>query len=247
MTASVEPSPTESDRFGLRIGRCVVADVDELDGLGEACERFDVVVLRYPAERVEVPFALAGLDGLRALTADHLCVWEWRGDEPPDTVAPPGYTADPSPAMDEVAAVVRDSFAGYANHYRANPLLDPTAALDGYVEWAERLATADDAAVVLRDPAGSASGVALIDWHADPPDIRLAGMRTSAQGQGLYAALVTEVIDRALRRGAGGVQISTQSHNTRVMRAWARLGFLPARTVATVHLVRAGLVVPAAD
>lgn len=247
MSALVEPSPAESDRFGLRIGRCVVTGVDDLDRLAEACEGFDVVVLRHPAEDVDVPVVLAGLDGFRCLPADHLCVWEWTGDEPPIRAAPAGWTIDLSPRIDDVSSVVRDSFAGYANHYRVNPLLAPSAALDGYVEWAQRLAADDDAAVVLRDAAGTAAGVALIDWRAGPPDVRLAGMSTSAQGRGLYPVLIAHVVGLALRRGAHGVQISTQSHNTRVMRTWARLGFLPVRTVATVHLVRSELLLPAGD
>jgi GNAT superfamily N-acetyltransferase len=245
VTALVEPSPVESDRFGLRIGRCVVTGVDHIDRLAEACEGFDLVVLRYPAENVDVPVVLAGLDGFRCLPADHLCVWEWTGVEPPSRDVPAGWSIDTSPGIDDVSSVVRDSFAGYANHYRANPLLAPSAALDGYVEWAQHLAAEDDAAVVLRDAAGTAVGVALIDWRAGPPDVRLAGMRTSAQGRGLYPALIAHVIDLALRRGTDGVQISTQSHNTRVMRTWARLGFLPVRTVATVHLVRSELLPPA--
>lgn len=248
MIAVVEPSPVESDRFGLRIGRCVVPGVDHLDRLAEACEGFDVVVLRHPAEDVHVPVVLAGLTGFRCLPADHLCVWEWTGAEPPSRPAPAGWTIDTSPTLDDVSSVVRDSFAGYSNHYSANPLLSPSAALDGYVEWAQRLAAADDdAAIVLRDATGTAAGVALIDWRADPPDIRLAGMSTSAQGRGLYPVLIAHVVDLALRRGAHGVQISTQSHNTRVMRTWARLGFLPVRTVATVHLVRSELLSPAGD
>ncbi len=254
----VDHSPLESTRFGLRIGRCTLAGAVDVGALAAASDGFDVVVLRYPADALDVPFALASVPGHRTVPADHLCVWEWRGTEPPVVELPPGWTVARSSALVEAADdvddvdgvdvveivdVVRDSFAGYPNHYRANPLLDRDAALDGYCEWAGMLVEGDhDAATVLRDPAGKAVGIALVDWTTDPPDIRLAGMRSSVQGRGLYRVLLGHVIGQELERGGDGVQISTQSHNTKVMRAWASIGFVPVRTIATVHLVRDELV-----
>lgn len=238
MSVVVDHSPLESTRFDLRIGRCTLAGPVDVGELAAASGGFDVVVLRYPADALDVPFALAAVPGYRIVPADHLCVWEWSGAEPPVVEPPPAWTVTPSTDVTDVLDVVRDSFAAYPNHYRANPLLDREKALDGYCEWAAALVEAgDDAATVLRDAAGQAVGIALVDWLTDPPDIRLAGMRSSAQGRGLYRVLLARVLAHAHEGGHDRVQISTQSHNTKVMRAWARMGFRPVSTIATVHLV----------
>lgn len=240
-TVSVVESTTESARFGLRVGRCELdGNVDAAD-LATAADPFDLVVLRYPAEAVTVAFELSELPGFISFTADHLCYWEWHGAVA-KAVVPAGWRVDDQPSVDEVVDVVRDSFASYRNHYSANPLLDRGAALEGYCEWAGHLAGADGAAFMLRDQPGVGVGVALVDWLADRPEIRLAGMRSSAQGQGLYRVLIESVMERAVEKGHDSVLISTQSHNVNVMRSWARMGFVPAQTIATQHLLRADLV-----
>lgn len=241
----VAPSDVESARFGLRIGRTeVAADVDP-DELERASAGFDVVILRHRAVDLGVPFRLLGLRDLRAFTADHLCIWRWDA-HPIEPVTPPaGWAIRIGDESASVERVVRDAFADYANHYRANPLLDPAAALDGYVEWAHTLAAASaDSCVLLVDAAGSAVGVALVDWDHDVPDIRLAGISSRAQGRGRYGVLVSHVMQLAVERSRPAVTISTQSHNVNVMRAWSRLGFVPVDTLATMHLVRRALLDP---
>lgn len=234
----------ESQRFDLRLGRC---DVDELvdvdvDELRAAVDGFDVVVVRHPADAVHLPSRLARVPGYTAWTADHLCIWEWTGSTAPVVEIPGSWSVGSAATPDEVVDIVRDAFAEYRNHYRSNPLLPAAAVLDGYVEWSLTLARKEpQGPTVVRDVDGRAVGVAVVDWDTAPPNIRLAGIRGAVQGRGVYGLLVSEVVTRALARGSDGVQISTQSHNTNVMRAWARLGFVPRATVATVHLVRDAL------
>lgn len=231
----------ESARFGLRVGRCELDVPEELSLLERELDHYDLVVLRYPAEAVTIASEASEISGFRSFTADHLCYWEWRRVETVEPTVPAGWCIDDRPDVEEVIDVVRDSFAGYRNHYSANPLLDRDAALDGYGEWAGRLAAVEGSAYVLRDPSGVGAGVALVDWSIELPDIRLAGMRSSAQGRGLYRVLLESVMERAVLRERDGLQISTQSHNVSVMRVWARAGFVPARTLVTMHLLRAGL------
>lgn len=237
----VVESPTESARFGLRIGRCTLDGPVDASTLTAAMVPFDLVVLRYPAQMVTLAFELSKLAGFLSFTADHLCCWEWRGGDV-EAAVPTGWQIDDEPSVSGVVDIIRDSFASYRNHYSANPLLDRAAALEGYCEWAANLATVDGAAFALRDPSGHGLGVALVDWSVDLPDIKLAGLRGAVQGRGLYRVLLTSIMERAVSRGFPGVQISTQSHNINVMRAWARAGFVPARTLATQHLLRTELV-----
>jgi GNAT superfamily N-acetyltransferase len=237
---TVVESPTESARFGLRVGRCELDGVVDAVGLATAADGFDIVVLRYPAENVAAPFELSRLPGFVSYTADHLCYWDWRGPVA-DVEVPAGWRVDQDPDVGDVADVVRDAFENYRNHYSANPLIDEAAALDGYCEWATHLAAVVGSAFLLRDTSQHGVGVALVDWSAELPDIKLAGMRTSAQRRGLYPVLLHAVMERAVALGHGGLRISTQSHNAKVMRVWARMGFVPVGAVATQHLVRVEL------
>lgn len=84
-------------------------------------------------------------------------------------------------------------------------------------------------------------GLATLEEDGPRTEILLAGVVSGSQGRGLYAHLLRAVEDRALARGAAEVVISTQGHNTRVQRAWARYGFEPVQTFLTVHLVRSRL------
>jgi GNAT superfamily N-acetyltransferase len=239
----VSESRVESDRFGLRIGRVHVGSDVDVAELESACAGHDVVILRCAADQVGLPFRLLGLRDVCAFTADHLSIWRWEVSEPPHVELPEGWTVAPSTDSAVVEAVVRDAFSDYRNHYRANPLFDGAAALDGYVDWAHALMRQSvEACAVLVEPTGEAVGVALTDWEQDVPDIKLAGIRSRAQGKGRYGALLAHVMRQARNRERSALTISTQSHNVNVMRAWSRLGFVPVETLATMHLVRRSLV-----
>ncbi|NUW42404.1 GNAT family N-acetyltransferase [Nonomuraea rhodomycinica] len=236
------PSPLESARFGRPVERLTVgADAEEaLDAVREAVleSAADVIVLRYPAERVGWFAGLTGL-GRTAIFADCLVYWSLRAGRGRPPAPAPGLRTGPLGDPDAVGALVADIFAAYGNHYLADPLLDPAAALAGYQEWAARSA-AEGSCVALHDGA-RALGIATLEDDGPRTEILLAGVVSAAQGRGLYAHLLKAVEDHALARGGSEVVISTQSHNTRVQRAWARYGFVPVQAHVTVHLVRTAL------
>ncbi len=237
-------SPLESARFGCSVERIVVpADsAAPLSAVREAVlgSAADVVVLRYPAEHVSWFAELTAL-GRTAIFADSLAYWRLRagrGHEPRHWAS---LHVTELSRPDVVKALVSDIFAAYGNHYLANPLFDAAEAMAGYQEWAARSA-AEGACLGLRDPAvGDLLGLVTLEETAGRTEILLAGVVSGAQGRGLYSLLLRAVEDRTLARGAAEVVISTQGHNARVQRAWARYGFEPARTVLTVHLVRSRL------
>lgn len=223
----------------------------------------DVVVVRYPAQSLGLAAAVAS-SGRDVLAAGSLTYWSApasaiRVPQPAEgleVVPLAQHTGDAEGRAAVVDAVVADSFGGYGNHYSANPLLDPEASLAGYQEWARRSALADPADALLLVLRGDAVGLAtLVDGERpkgaggpgeDPSrghvEVLLAGLRTAAQGQGRYATLFGGVAREALARGRPEVVISTQSHNVRVQRSWARLGLRPFAAVETVHAVRPGLI-----
>ncbi len=239
------PSAVESARFGLDVERLLVPDAstiatDEIVGL-VAPSAADVVVLRYPASRIDVFGALLRT-GRHVLFADQLAYWR----------LPTGTGRTPSPRADltvdgvgtgDVDALVddlvADIFAGYGNHYLADPVFDPGLALAGYQEWARTSAAAGGGLVLRRD--GIPVALATTGSEGDHVEIELAGVLAAEQGRGLYPHLLAGVEERAAGSGAVAVVISTQAHNTGVQRAWARYGFEPVATFTTVHVLRPGL------
>ncbi|MEV6867975.1 GNAT family N-acetyltransferase [Streptosporangium subroseum] len=239
-----EESPLESARFGCSVERLTVSagtgapfsTVREAVLESEA----DVIVLRYPAEHVGWFAGLTAL-GRTAVFADSLVYWclvAGRGRAPE-------ATGDLEVTERVTPSAVRESilgiFSAYGNHYLANPLFDPADALAGYREWALRSA-AEGGCLALRErDTGEVVGLATLSERDRRTEILLAGVISRAQGRGRYAHLLAAVEGRALARGADEVVISTQGHNTRVQRAWARYGFEPVQTLLTVHLIRSRL------
>ncbi len=237
-------SPFESARFGRSVERLTVsaesaAELSDVRAVVLASDA-DIIILRYPAERVGWFAGLTTL-GRTAIPADSLTYWRLRVGEGRAPDPEPGIWPGGVPATADVRALVRGIFGAYGNHYLANPLFDAGAALDGYEEWALRSAAQGDCVVV----SGQAGVLALATLEEDTvrTEILLAGVVPAAQGRGVYGHLLRAVEDRAASRGAAEVVISTQGHNTRVQRAWGRYGFEPVQTVLTVHLIRNRLLV----
>lgn len=243
---TLRASASESDRFGIAVDRLLVRDGAAAED-AEICavlaaSTADLVVLRYPARRVGLFASL--LRGDRdVLLADQLIYWRLAigAGRRPASQAGVGTAALGGGAEAEllVESLVGEIFTDYGNHYLADPVLDPAAALLGYQEWAASSA-ADDGTLVLQLD-GAAAGLATTSFADGTLEIELAGVLAAHQGQGLYAHLLAGVEALAADLGAEQVVISTQAHNTGVQRAWARYGFEPAVTFATVHLLRRGL------
>ena len=80
-----------------------------------------------------------------------------------------------------------------------------------------------------------------VDESAGEAEILLAGLTSAAQGRGLYPLLLKAVGQQAMARGCPRVTISTQAHNIRVQRAWAKAGFRPFAAITTVHAMTPGV------
>ncbi|GAB3594557.1 hypothetical protein GCM10027446_18640 [Angustibacter peucedani] len=249
-------SPAETARFGVSIARVHVAPDDDGPDVEDrlrdllAAAHADVVVLRYPADRVALG-AVAATSGRDVLAAGALTYWgapsgavlDPRADGPDRGLAVVTAAEHGSGVEDVVDAVVAASFAGYGNHYTSDPLLDDDLALAGYQEWARRSVTAhpDDVLLLLHD--GEPVGVATCDEQPELGDLEvlLAGLVPDAQGQGWYGTLLAACARHAAERGLARTTISTQVHNVRVQRAWAKAGLRPFAAVETLHCVRRGL------
>lgn len=249
---AVRDSPVETDRFGCSIGRVTIGpgpvDTDRLLAVIRDLSA-EVLIVRYDAARLELGGVLARSP--RALVpAGALTYWEKAvsvAERPAvSTLAPSELevrSANDAMDLETVSALVREivgaSFSDYGNHYLANPLLDRSAALAGYQEWAVRSLTGDPRNVLVMMDEGEAIGVATLETSVDSGhlEILLAGLVPAAQGRGLYGALLLGCERAADARNAQRLVISTQVHNTRVQRAWARHGFRPFAAIETVHMI----------
>ncbi|MEU8267307.1 GNAT family N-acetyltransferase [Sphaerisporangium sp. NPDC049002] len=238
-------SPLESARFGCSVERLTVhaehpasfTMVREAVLLSAA----DVIVLRYPADRVDW-FAKLALLGRTAIFADSLSYWRLRPGDGRRPESAQGLRTTTLTDAAAVATLVSEIFAAYGSHYSANPLFGATEALAGYQEWALR--SAAEGSCLALGTAAAHLGLATLDEQGPRTEILLAGVVPEAQGQGLYAHLLKGIEDGTLARGAEEILISTQVHNTRVQRAWARYGFEPVSAVLTVHLVKSRRIIP---
>lgn len=240
----VAASPDESSRFELRIGRAWLEAAPAVSDVSEAIADYDVVIVRAPAELREIGRRLASAADFVLLPADHLSYWNWVDDRVGAFELPEGFSLREASDADEVRPMVIDAFTNYGNHYQANPLFDPDGVVAGYCEWVESLLAHGTATCLVLESSAGLHGFGIIDWSTETPDIRLAGMVSASQGRGLYPAVLHGLMQEAQGRERSPIMISTQSDNTNVMRSWARLGWLPVRTLVTHHLVRRDLLSP---
>ncbi|WP_424530797.1 GNAT family N-acetyltransferase [Sphaerisporangium viridialbum] len=238
-------SPLESARFGCSVDRLTVhpEHPSSFPTVREAVlgSAADVIVLRYPADRVDW-FAKLAMLGRTAIFADSLSYWRLRAGEGRRPEPSQGLRTTRITDAAAVASLVSGIFAAYGSHYSANPLFGATEALAGYQEWALRSAAEGRCLALGTAAADAYLGLATLDERGPRTEILLAGVVPEAQGRGLYAHLLKGIEDGTLARGAEEILISTQGHNTRVQKAWARYGFEPVRAVLTVHLVKSRLI-----
>ena len=246
-SVELRTSPLESRRFGLTISRAdiplAVTDPDPLETVLDllGSDASDLVVLRYPADRVDW-FGRLLDTGRTLISADVLTYWQLTVGEGRAPEPDPSLVGRPAPGIDAdlVEGVVTDIFGAYGNHYLADPLLDARAALAGYVEWAQ-LSAAQVPPVVLEATDAGVVGLATLAHSAGTTEILLAGIIREARSRGRYPHLLAAAEQAARDRGAERLVISTQAHNAGVQRAWGRYGFEPVGSLHTVHAIRNGL------
>ncbi|MDQ1519344.1 MAG: hypothetical protein QOI55_417, partial [Actinomycetota bacterium] len=143
----------------------------------------------------------------------------------------------------EIGSLVRTVFAGYGNHYRANPDLDADRSIDGYVEWTvNHVGDGSKALWVLAEHAGGDPiGFAALALEKTA-EIDLAGIVPDHRGRGWYRDLLDHTAALVLARGLREVWISTQASNAAAIRAWSSRGYRHEFTFNTVHIVKEWIV-----
>ena len=248
----IHASPAESARFGHPVDRLTVGsrwrDNFSRATLADMVRSLIVasiartVILRYPSDAAFVISELGHI-GREVFPAGSMLYWEHGLGHDVSIVT--GVTelvgSELTPIhVSNVLGALADSFAGYVNHYSVNPLMRDAAITDGYLDWAKSTLSTQGSRVFLLGVAEEIAGVAVVDSSIteDFWEVQLAGIVAAYQARGLYRQLMLGILASASAKGAGRVLISTQAHNTRAQRVWARLGFRPESAIDTVHLVR---------
>jgi len=72
---------------------------------------------------------------------------------------------------------------------------------------------------------GEIVGYAGLAAAADQADVQTIGVRTAFQGRGLGAALLTELLDEAVRRSCSAVFLEVRADNPRAQKLYEQFGF----------------------
>ena len=202
-------------------------------------QNLDLVIVRLDALNCGAAAAFSQI-GLPALHADTLVTFS------SDLRAQPGAL---EPTFELRNATKNDrsgieklfyaAFAGYPNHYGANPLLDPGLAIAGYVEWAMQHVGADGKLCWAACIDGQIAGLACtsIDRQNGECVGNLHAVLPSYAKRGIYTALIRATLQYCTAHAHKRLQISTQVGNIKVQRVWAKLGFVPEQAQHTYHLL----------
>jgi GNAT superfamily N-acetyltransferase len=232
-------SDVESRRFGLRVFRSILEDIDP-DALRSTLVevRADVAICRLAAAGLSRLAELEAL-GMPVVVADTLVHYYRDLALPPD----PPRNADLDFAEGKetdngvVRRLVEQTFPGYANHYASNRVLDGQGILEGYVEWAAGyLGAGPEKRVWLARRAGEPVALATCRYDGETAEGVLFGVLPRESGKGIYRDLIRFTMDDAARRGCTWMHVSTQVHNFAVQKVWAEEGFVMRSAQVTFHV-----------
>lgn len=235
----IELNALETARFGILAAR--VTDIETSPEAIDAAARekgVQMLTVRIPA--TDLPrvhdFEAAGyrlMDTLVYYTR-HL------DDLPPRPSLPEGLICRPATPEDAsaVGRVSQAGFSSYMGHYHADPRIDRAAADAAYVEWAETSTarTSPAAPVIVAENGRVIVGFLTLRRNNDIQiELVLSAVHPDFNGKGLYSVLIREGLHMAKTLSATQVITSTQINNCVVQRVWARLGFVPSRSLYTFH------------
>ncbi len=237
--ASVQLSPLEEERFGIRSARAASVTLETLPEIMHFCQANGVIFLIARC-RVEELAAVHAMERAGFRLMDTLLYWACnlvKGLIPANdcTVLNRFMRAGEE---DSVRGIAAEIFKGYFGHYHADPRLDPQQCDAAYVSWAERSCRSKDVAeeVLVAELDGRLVGfVTLRRNSAEEGEVVVGGVLPEAQGLGIYRAFLVRSMEWCKARGCTRMLVSTQVTNNAVQKVWARLGYEPSYAYYTLH------------
>jgi ribosomal protein S18 acetylase RimI-like enzyme len=234
-------SAVDSARFGMRIGRANLTEVDTLPAALETGrrERLRLLFIRCPTNQLALVHSLEN-SGARLMDTLLYYGRRLRDDNLPAELKPNRIRPFRDSDLIGIEAIARQSFSGYQGHYHADPALDRTRCDEGYVEWALQCCQsrgANSEVLVAEDKDGQPAGFFVVRLN-NPQEGEgwLAAVAPAAEGRGLYWSLLVYAMRWCRERHAGRIVVSTQLTNTATQKNYARLGFELLASYYTFHL-----------
>jgi hypothetical protein len=237
--AAVMESEVDSNRFGLRVGRffispeSILRDHEVVSTVMSS--GFDLVILRYPSVRRRLG-AMISENSRSSFQADTLLYFSRSINRMAIDVRPGGTGIRFAHLNDDAAIrnIALKAFGSYGSHYAANPRIETSNILDGYVDWSSRQLI--DATAVLVHESTKVDGFLTLKIDDGIAEIVLNAVDPMVQNQGIYQSLLESAVCFASENDCHKIVTSTQSTNFGVMRAWVKNGFNAYLSLNTVHV-----------
>ena len=237
---SLKYSPIESRRFGLRIYRGVLDDINPEEILSTVLKQnIDVAIISIPAERQDSLSCLQEI-GIPYLIADILVYYyvDLKTHNPRESLNKNlEFIKFYSEHFEILDKLVSEIFSGYKNHYTSNPFLSVDL-IEAYKEWARSYVTneANGNWGWLVKRGDRFIGFATCTSEGKESEIILNGIIPSAAGMGVYGDLIKYLQQFFKENGYSVMKVSTQVHNYAAQKVWSREGFVMKQAFVTVHI-----------
>ena len=214
---SLKYSPIESRRFGLRIYRGVIDDINPKEILSTVIKQnIDVAIIRIPAERQDSLSCLQEI-GIPYLIADILVYYfvDLKTHKPRELSNKNLEFIKFYPEhFDILDKLISEIFSGYKNHYTSNPFLSVDL-IEVYKEWARSYVTneANGKCGWLVKRGDRFIGFATCAFEEKESEIILNGVIPSAAGMGVYGDLIKYLQQFFKYNGYSVMKLSTQVQN----------------------------------
>lgn len=233
-------SPVESRRFGLKVYRGDIDDINPTKIIALILkENIDVTIFRIPSEKQDSIFLLKKT-GLPHIVADTLVYYtvdlnSWESREQRNIELK--FVEFHSDHLETMDRMISEIFASYKNHYLSNPLLKVDIA-EAYKEWTRAYTTDEYKGKYgwLVKKGDRFIGFAICRVEGDEIDIVLNGVVPSEAGQGVFSDLVRFIQRFFKNKGYSKMKSSTQITNRAVQKVWSREGFFFDKSFITVHI-----------
>jgi GNAT superfamily N-acetyltransferase len=237
----IKPSPLDSHRFGVQIGRAALYAPEHVGQALAYCREnaLQMLIVRCGVEHLPTVQALEAAGGRLMDTIVTYAIKLKDNTPPPDDPADPlrvrlGRPED-APIMAEITG---EAFRGFYGHYHADPRLDPRKADAGYEEWGGRCFSVPGVSDVnyVAEYAGEPVGYyALRRVDQEVSEGVISAVRPDMQGKGIFRRLMQHAMAWGWSIGTTRMLMATLINNLATQKAVVRLGFEPAFAHYTFH------------
>jgi len=237
---SLNYAPIESRRFGLRIYRGVLDEINPEEILSTILKQnIDVAIISIPAERQDSLSCLQEI-GIPYLIADILVYYyvDLKTHKPRESRNKDlEFIKCNSQHFEILNKLISEIFSGYKNHYTSNPFLSVDL-IEIYKEWARSYVTneANGKCGCLVKRGDRFIGFATCAFEEKESEIILNGVIPSAASMGVYGDLIKYLQQFYKDNGYSVMKVSTQVHNYAAQKVWSREGFVMKQAFVTVHI-----------